>query len=792
MQLQKPKIYKNKTNRFYTTSPSPIRKNSKNPQTNLNNSKLTTSNYNSKTYKNSNIITNFNSRINNTTLNHSHHSKSPCLTEHIYSSYSNKLKDYYTNNKNDILLYGSKKYDMLTVDKFVQEMSVYKNIIIDKIKENPIYLYNNCNFGIKSNDEHLILTPLAEKEYSKMDFIQKDEFQNAERRGVVMRKIEYTHLLNDNMTSKNNDENAKVFIVMKNAVDKIEKNWINNSKTFKINKGILIIKKLFQRKILLYLDFLNNDKLNDMNLRNGSCISFKNNCNNNVYNNSLNNNFKDYNDNYCNNDNNNNDDNDNNDNNNDDISTNNISNISNLRSCNNNINNLRMINKQNIHSFIDKIIVPKDTLQTKKQMLDSLQKKYYKVVLDNKLCQDELNKLKTDLLRLSDYKENLEKEKNSLSSDNENLVRNYNTLDVEYKSLRKNNKQLQNDYNDLNENYITNRNDLYELKNKYNNLEKLYNVEKETNYTLKNNYENTIKKKDNDINSLNEQILKYNIQITNYLYRIQQLENYNKSNDDIEVYKQQINILNDKNNQYYNAIDLYKQKYNEYYKAYNELYNQIKIYKEQINDLTNKNKELLNSHKYFNNKNKYDNNNKNDNNSNSIKDNYDNNNKISIKDNNNYINIDNDNKQITEELNKKNYLLQNKNDLLNKLVNDLNNRIKNLLLQNLKLKNGKMNKENPEGYEKVLSAESKKIVKKDKDGDKIEFNKKIYLNKDLSDSMKEFITNGQDKFVFGEIFDNFKKRSNGLNFSTNDNKTYFRNNRNNIVVVDSEYNKKNK
>ena len=54
------------------------------------------------------------------------------LNEKIYSNNSKKLGEYYTKNKEDISLYGSKKYDLLTVDNLVQEMKQYRNSIIEK------------------------------------------------------------------------------------------------------------------------------------------------------------------------------------------------------------------------------------------------------------------------------------------------------------------------------------------------------------------------------------------------------------------------------------------------------------------------------------------------------------------------------------------------------------------------------------------------------------------------------------------------------------------------------------
>ena len=55
------------------------------------------------------------------------------LTEKIYLNNSIKLGNYYNKYKNDLLLYGSSNYDVLEMDKLVDEMGNYKSKIINKI-----------------------------------------------------------------------------------------------------------------------------------------------------------------------------------------------------------------------------------------------------------------------------------------------------------------------------------------------------------------------------------------------------------------------------------------------------------------------------------------------------------------------------------------------------------------------------------------------------------------------------------------------------------------------------------
>ena len=103
------------------------------------------------------------------------------LTELIYAKNSKKLGNYYNKNQNDLLLYGSSKYDVLSMDKLLKEMGYYKSKVINKINENKnltksndseidniLSSYENCN-------NKVILTPLAEneKERNEMEEIEK-------------------------------------------------------------------------------------------------------------------------------------------------------------------------------------------------------------------------------------------------------------------------------------------------------------------------------------------------------------------------------------------------------------------------------------------------------------------------------------------------------------------------------------------------------------------------------------------------------------------------------------------
>ena len=158
------------------------------------------------------------------------------ITELIYSNNSKKLGNYYNKNRNDLLLYGSRKYDVLTMDKLLNEMGNYKSKVINKINENK---NRNKSFSdietiienYEINHNKAILTPLAEneKERREMETIEKKKYDEAKRIGVVMRRIEYTYLLNNrkNKNSKNG-ENKELITKLKNSVNKIERCWLRH------------------------------------------------------------------------------------------------------------------------------------------------------------------------------------------------------------------------------------------------------------------------------------------------------------------------------------------------------------------------------------------------------------------------------------------------------------------------------------------------------------------------------------------------------------------------------------
>jgi hypothetical protein len=165
------------------------------------------------------------------------------LNEIIYENNSKELGNYYNKNQSDLLLYGSRKYDVLSMDKLLKEMGQYQTKVINKINESKnlkssnnseiseiVDDYNNCK-------NKVILTPLAEneKERDEMENNEKKDFEEAKRMGVVMRRIEYTNLLDNRKNLTDNEENKEMISKLKNSIHKIEKCWLRH-KNNKIEK----------------------------------------------------------------------------------------------------------------------------------------------------------------------------------------------------------------------------------------------------------------------------------------------------------------------------------------------------------------------------------------------------------------------------------------------------------------------------------------------------------------------------------------------------------------------------
>ena len=193
------------------------------------------------------------------------------INELIYVNNSKKLGNYYNKNQNDLLLFGSSKYDAMSMDNLLKEMGQYKSKVINKINENKNNK-NNKTLKKKSSeineiiDEYdniknkVILTPLAEneKERSEMEPLEKKNFDEANRLGVVMRRIEYTNLLKNRKNINKTPENKELILKLKNSVDKIEKSWIK----YRYRKNIKMKKENKKGNIEIEIQYLAiNDNL---------------------------------------------------------------------------------------------------------------------------------------------------------------------------------------------------------------------------------------------------------------------------------------------------------------------------------------------------------------------------------------------------------------------------------------------------------------------------------------------------------------------------------------------------
>jgi len=401
------------------------------------------------------------------------------LTEKIYSNNSTKLGNYYNKNQKDLLLYGSKKYDLYNIQRLVKEMGRYKSKVIKKIQENK--KNNVCkNYALESCDEKVILTPLAEneKEKNEMENLEKKKFDEAQRCGVVMRRIEYTHLLDNRDTFRNsdiNEEDKEMLMLMKDSVDMIERNWLRYK----------IIKRIKENNCY-------SNKNNDKEII-SNCLDENNDINNNKNNHEI---FKNENQN-----------------------KNNLSkNIKKgfnildkfikrqfyLEFINKQDKKIIIINKSKDRCFLTKIIKPaEDTKINKNKIyLEELQNKYNELnnnYIDSKNKLDNLNLQNKQLqLLLEDSKNNYqdlydeykakEDEFNNNKKDTDQLLQNINDISNKY------NKKMD-EYSALNQNY----NELLIINN---NLKNNYDLLLQNNNTLNNKYKEALE----DVNKTNEEL----------------------------------------------------------------------------------------------------------------------------------------------------------------------------------------------------------------------------------------------------------------------------------------------
>ena len=550
------------------------------------------------------------------------------LTEKIYSNNSTKLGNYYNKNQKDLLLYGSKKYDLYNIQRLVKEMGRYKNKVIKKIQENK--KNNVCkNYALESCDEKVILTPLAEneKEKNEMENLEKKKFDEAQRCGVVMRRIEYTHLLDNRDTFRNNDineEEKEMLMLMKDAVDMIERNWIRY-KIIKRIKENYISNKNNNKKILSNI----LDENNDINNNKNKNEIFKNKNQNGK---NINQNIK--------------------------KGINILDKLFKkqfyfefINKQNEQNKNITIINKSKDRCFLTKIIKPaaaEDTEKNKNKIyLEELQNKYNELNnnyietknkldnlnLQNKQLQLLLEDSKNNYQELNDEYKAKEDEFNNNKKDTDQLLQNindisnkYNKKMEEYSALNQNynelliiNNNLKNNYDLLlqNNNTLNNKykealednnktnEELNKMKNEYETIIKLNNQKEKKLQEISKNKENIDKEKTELLNSnklLLDKITNLDGEMNNFkrTKTLQDIETENRIktlNDNFIKEKNYLqSIVNDKDQEilkHKNTIENYKNKNNELEIIRNEL-NEIKKAKDENDNELNRIKLDLN------------------------------------------------------------------------------------------------------------------------------------------------------------------------------------------------------
>ena len=99
--------------------------------------------------------------------------------------------------------------------------------------------------------------------------------------------------------------------------------------------------------------------------------------------------------------------------------------------------------------------------------------------------------------------------------------------------------------------------------------------------------------------------------------------------------------------------------------------------------------------------------------------------------------------------------------MVNLFQENINNISKYIIYQN----NSVRSSINLDGYEKVITGESRKIINKEKEQSEISDNNKIIIHKNIDDTLKDYIIKGKDNLTFDEIFEDDKTN----NYNNKDN-----------------------
>ena len=151
--------------------------------------------------------------------------------QYTYLKNQENVNNYLKNKayKKGLKLEGNKEYENLPIDEYINEIEDYRENINKLIKHNDwYYIYPDEN---KNNMNKMKLTPLPSKSRLLMNTNkEKKDFNFAERNAVMMRRVEYTHSLITKDGKKEekerlDKEREKIYLIMKNAVLRIENWW---------------------------------------------------------------------------------------------------------------------------------------------------------------------------------------------------------------------------------------------------------------------------------------------------------------------------------------------------------------------------------------------------------------------------------------------------------------------------------------------------------------------------------------------------------------------------------------
>ena len=207
----------------------------------------------------------------------------------IYLKCYENLKQFYLSikDKKGLKLEGNKILENISLDQFNELFLEYGKGIKKSFRNQVLnYFYPNDNKQ-KLMGKNMELTPIPVKRqiYMKND-AEKNDFKNAERIAVTMRRLEYTHGL-ENMRQ---DDDKIFFYLMKGAVLIIEDWWIKilenrrNQNLKKLNNNNILNNIEDNKNIDNYSYNIAKNVHKNNNIKNSYIIASKPNISNKTYN----------------------------------------------------------------------------------------------------------------------------------------------------------------------------------------------------------------------------------------------------------------------------------------------------------------------------------------------------------------------------------------------------------------------------------------------------------------------------------------------------------------------------